>query len=205
MKIIDCEQYSDKWWEARRGVPTASEMGRIITPKTGKLAAAADGYIFTLLGDLYDVEYPRKDTLATAAMRRWTMMEPEARSYYELHRGVDVRQVGFCTTDDGRFGSSPDGLSEGALELKCPMPATHVEWLVGGTLPDEHKVQCHGHLIVTGLPWCDFLSYLPGAPPLLVRVEPDDFTKKLRDCLEAFWVKYQETKEKIARLNGGTL
>lgn len=43
MKIVKCPQYSDLWWEARRGIPTASEAGRIITP-VGKKCALQEGH-----------------------------------------------------------------------------------------------------------------------------------------------------------------
>ena len=204
MKIFEFDQYSDSWWSERRGRPSASEFGSIITPKTGELSKEADTYIFRLLGDLYDVEYPRKDTIATAAMRRGTELEGEARSYLEMHEGVDVKQVGGILSECGRFWSSPDGLigDDEILELKCPLPATHVKWLVAGTLPCEHRPQCSGHLIVSGRKRCVFVSYCPGFPPLIVRQAADDFTKKLGECLEAFDKRYREIKEKIAALSG---
>lgn len=189
----NCEQYSDSWWAVRRGVPSASEFGRIITPAKGQIAAAHDGYISTLIGDLIDLDYPRKDEFATAAMRRGMAMEPEARRKYAFDTGRLIRQIGFCTTDDKRFGCSPDGLAgdDGVVELKNPSAAQHVAWARAGTLPVDHAAQCHGQLIVTGRSWVDFVSYLPGEPLFIVRVEPDEFTVKLRTCLDQFWDKYQ--------------
>ena len=199
MKIIQCEQYDDRYWEVRRGIPTASEFSSIITPKTAKLSAAADTYICRLIGDLFDIEYPRKNDMATAAMRRGTEMEPESRRFYELEKNHEVQQVGFCLTDDGRFGCSPDALvnDDGVLELKNPMPSTQVEYLLAGVMPDEHKVQVHGHLIVTGRKWCDLMCYCPGFPPLLVRQERDDFTHKLAVCLEQFYEKMTDALKKL--------
>lgn len=200
MKVINCVQLSPEWWDARRGIPTASEFGRIITAKTAKLSAAADGYIAQLVAERIHLDpNAMTETPMNAAMRHGVACEPEARRWYEMERGIDVEQVGFCTTDDGRFGCSPDGLigTEGALELKCPQMKTHIEWLLANEVPDEHRAQVHGHLIVTGRLWCDFMSYCVGAKPLLLRVVPDEFTTKLRTCLELFWEKYAETYKRV--------
>ena len=202
MKVIDCHQYSPEWWAARRGVPTASEFGNILTPKTGKLAAAAESYICRLIGDTLDLEYPRLSE-GNEAMRRGTGAEPESRRWYEMEVGVPVQQVGFCLSDDGRFGCSPDGLvgSDGLLELKNPLPHTHVKYLLDGGLPDEYRAQVHGQLIVTGRQWCDFVSYAPGLPSLVLRVTPDEYTEKLAEALEQFYAMLHAAWLKIRSLD----
>lgn len=202
MQAFDFTQYSPEWFAARRGIPTASEFSSILTPKTMKLAAAHETYIHRLIGDIFDPMYGQVEEYASAAMRRGLAFEPESRAYYELHTGLDTQAIGFALTDDGRFGCSPDALvgKRGLLELKNPSAHTHVAWLLAGVLPDEHKPQVHGELIVTELDWCDFLSYCPGLPPLLVRVFPNDYTAALRGMLELFWEKYQAALSKIKAL-----
>lgn len=202
MKVFEFPQYSDLWFKERRGKPSASAFKRIITPAKAEYSKAAISYAFELVGDLYDSLYPRKDSFATAAMRRGLEQEPESRRYYSMIRNEPVTEVGGCLSDCERFWSSPDGLvgEDGVLELKNLDPEAHVEHLYYGTLPDEFKVQVHAHLVVTGRKWCDLLAYLPGAPPLLVRTEPDEFTDKLRVCLEKFSVQFEEVKAKIAAL-----
>lgn len=69
--------------------------------------------------------------------------------------------------------------------------------MLGGALPNEHKVQCHGHLVVTGRAWCDFTSYVEGLDPLRVRVVRDAFTEKLAARLDEFWTAYQEMRAKV--------
>ena len=231
MKVYSAAEYpqlSEAWFKLRAGVPTASQFGRIVTPKTGKLSASADDYICSLIAELHhpgpyaDIQVP-----CSKAMLHGTECEPEARAWYAMERGLAVEEVGFVTTDDGRFGCSPDGLLtctvcgndwalvengeirplgcadckgagfKGGLELKCPQRKTQVAYLLDGTLPSEYRAQVHGSLIVSGLPYWDFLSYCPGFDPLLLRVTPDAFTDYLRDALEKFWVRYQELKAKI--------
>ena len=194
MILVDVKQGSPEWLEARRGVPTASNFHRIITAKSAKLSAQADDYACELLAERYHLgPIDELSGPATAAMRNGLATEPEARRWYEFEHGF-VSQVGFCLTDDGRFGCSPDGLvgDDGLLEIKRPTGKTHIRWLVDGGLPEEHKAQCHGALIVTGREWLDFWSTVPGLPPLLVRVVHDDFTLALAECLEQFHEKLED-------------
>lgn len=200
MKVIQCVQGSDQWWEAKRGIPSASNFDRIITAVTGKPSAGMKGYIAELIADTASMT-PSYFTNrgVSRPMQNGHDMEPEARRYYALERNVDVQQVGFCISDCGRFGCSPDGLvgEDGGLELKCPSLHIHAGYLIDGTLPNEYKAQVHGALVVTGRAWWDFLSYGPGLDPLLIRVKPNEFTDKLRAALEVFWVQYRAAVLKV--------
>lgn len=198
--ILYMPQYSPAWWEARCGIPTASSFDRIITPVRGKLSEQCDDYIAELIGDrvcLTPNAFTERGRMGTPEMEAGRIAEPEARKFYSMIREVDVDQVGFVISACGRFGCSPDGLvgEDGALELKCPLLKTQAGYLLKGGLPPEYKPQVHGQLIVTGRAWIDFLSYAPGLDPLLVRVEPDEYTAKLRNALEAFWERYQRAWE----------
>lgn len=199
MIVHDCKQYDDLWWKVRRGVPTASNAKKIITPAKGELSKSAEGYACELIAELYDLEYGPRDEFATAAMRNGTIMEPEARRFYEFDTGMSVKQVGFCVTDDGRFGCSPDALvgDEGALELKSPQCHTQIRYLLDNKLPDEYRPQVHWHIAVTGRKFCDFMAYYPGLPHLLVRVERDSYTEKLEAAMDDFWTLYQNMLRQI--------
>ena len=79
----------------------------------------------------------KEETYQSAAMTRGIELEPEARGYYELVKGVEVEQVGLCYPDERqRYSCSPDGLigENGLLEMKCPILHTHVEYLLKGNL-----------------------------------------------------------------------
>lgn len=203
--LFDFAQYSPEWWNVRRGIPTASEFDRILTPATGKLSKSADGYACQLIGERLSTEYPLTTmNPTTAAMERGTAMETAARSWYAVYHGLEVREVGFALSECGRFGCSPDGLvdGDGGIEIKCPMPHTMVGWLLSGELPNDYKAQVHGSLIVTGRQWWDFVAYCPGLPELVVRVTPDDYTEKLREALELFHARYQELENQVVALAG---
>lgn len=204
MRILTADQYSPQWWDARRGIPTSSQFSRICTPAEGGYSGQADGYIHELIASLYDPTYGVVEDYQSAAMKNGTILEPEARRFYEFERGHPVQEVGLCVTDDGRVGASPDGLvgEDGALEIKSPMHKTQVAYLLDGGLPLKYRCQAHGHLIVTGRDWCDFLSYAQGLPHLLVRIEPDEFTDKLRACLEQFCDELAQARETFAKKYG---
>lgn len=190
MNIIDCEQGTAEWFSCRRGVPTASVFKRIITAKHGKYSESAAPLISELIDDLIRPGVQNR-FLGDEDTARGHRLEPEARQFYQFERDCVVRQVGFVLSDCGRFGCSPDALTdEGGAEIKAPDGPKHVQWLLSGGLPDEHKAQVHGSLIITGCPWWDFVSYCPGYDPIIVRVVPDEFTEKLRVHLERFHKEY---------------
>jgi hypothetical protein len=199
MQLVNCHQYTPEWWEAHRGKAGSSCADRIITPAKGEFSKSALDLACELVGQFYDPMYGVVEDYQSAAMKNGHIMEPESRRYYEWERSCEVQQVGLCLTDDGRFCCSPDSLcgNDGVLELKNVSPKVQIKYLHAGTLPTEYRPQCHWHLLVTKRKWCDFMSYCPGLPPLLVRVEPDDFTLKLAEAMESFWKLYSEIKAKI--------
>lgn len=200
------KQVSDLWWEARCGLPTASDFDKIVTPAKGKLSEQADGYMDQLIADIICQTPNYFTTLGrpiSQAMQAGIDNEPLARRWYEMEMDCDVLEVGGCLSDDGRLWCSPDGLvgTEGGVEIKCPEAKTQVKYLRNGVLPTEYKPQVHGALIITGRPWWDFVSYHPPMPMLRVRVYPDDFTKLLADALQGFLEKYDK-RLKEANLKG---
>lgn len=205
MKIIDCEQKSDLWWASRKGIPTASQFDRIIQPKKMLPSASQEELIYELVAERMSNRAPGPaDEYVSEAMREGIRNEPHARRWYEAFTDLEVRKVGFCLSDCGRWGASPDGLlysdadtMAGCAELKCPQMKAQARYLLQGELPSEYKCQVHGELLVTGLPFVDFVSYCPGMETFHIRVEPDAFTAKLAECLELFWGKYVTALRKV--------
>jgi len=153
MKILELEQRTPEWYQARKGIPTASSFDKIITSK-GEPSKQRTKYLYELagerLGGIVD------ETYQNFAMLRGVEMEAEAKSLYEII-GQPVQEVGFCLSDCGRFGCSPDGLvgDSGGVEIKCPLIATHVEYLIKNKeeMPVEYFQQVQGCLFVTGREW----------------------------------------------------
>jgi len=176
VRIIECEQRSPEWFEAKLGIPSSSSFDKIITSK-GELSKQAQGYMYTLAAERIS-RVVVDDKFQSAAMEEGIRREQEARQVYAMLRDVDVTEVGFCVRDFGpgfSAGCSPDGLvgDEGGLELKNPMGKTHVEYLLNRCLPTDYIQQIQGSLWVTQRKWWDFVSHYPGLPMLIVRVFPD--------------------------------
>lgn len=205
MKIIACDQLGPLWWEKRCGVPTASEFKRIITAKDAKGSKGMIGYAAELAADL-QCQSPAYFTQKNRPINRYTEygrnLEEEAANWYAFDRGVEIERVGFITSDDGRFGCSPDFLVkgdpyQGGGEIKCVEAHKHAKFVLKGELPLEYKAQVHGCLAVTGLPFWDWISYCPPMTPVVVRVTPSDFTTALQVQMEVFWETYQAVKAKL--------
>lgn len=203
MKILtDFEQYSPEFWKMHRGLPTASGFDRIITPVKGEASKGQVLYMDELIADILDHELSREpDPYESPAMRWGTLCEPAARSWYALENDCEVTEVGFCLSDCGRYGCSPDGLigTEGIIEIKCPDLKTHIKYLREAKLPDEYKCQCHGELAITGYKWLDFISYSPSESleNFVIRVEPTDFTARLKVEVEAFADRLSAALDKL--------
>lgn len=185
-------QGSEQWIAARTGKLTASNASKVITAG-GKLSTQRTAYMDELISDCF---CPGQNAWqGNANTDRGTAMEPLARAEFERLMSITVEEVGFVTREDGIIGCSPDGLiSNGVrhiagLEIKCPLPKTHLRYLIDGCLPDAYKPQVHFSMMVTGLPW-HFFSYCPGMKPLHLFVEPDAYTAKLKDTVEAFVSEY---------------
>ena len=58
-----------------------------------------------------------------------------------------------------------------------------------------------GQLWVSGRKWCDFMSYHPQLPPLLVRVEPDEkYHAALDDLMPKFVKEVLDGRERLREL-----
>ncbi len=197
MKVYDFEQGSEEWLQIRLGKPTASEFDKIITG-TGKASTQVNGYINKLLAEV--IMGKPAESFKSEAMERGSQLEQEAADYYEMLNDAVLHKVGFCTDDAGLFGCSPDRLvgDDGLLEIKCPLPHTHVSYLLSGKMDTGYKPQVQGQLMITGRAWCDFMSYHPDMPPLIVRVDRDeDYIESLKNELLDVIKQIQVGKNKL--------
>lgn len=198
MKIIDCEQGKPEWHAARCGIPTASCFDMLITT-LGVQSKQRTKYMHKLAGER--ISGKAEEGYQSAAMARGNEIEEEARRFYEFTTGKGVERVGFCLSECGRFGASPDALvgEDGLLEIKCPTIAVHVGYLLDNKLPTEYFQQTQGQLFVTGRKWSDFISYYPGIKPLVIRVTPDvGFHQELSKELNGFCGELEQVIRRIS-------
>ena len=197
MEILECTQGEKEWFDAKRGIPSASNFSKIIT-NDRKPSKQRTKYMYRLAGE--KVSGYSSETYQNFVMIRGQEMESEARQFYEISTGKEVKQVGFCVNEEPVFGCSPDGLVDGngLIEIKAPLVETHVGYLLKNELPSEYFSQIQGQLLVTGRKYCDFLSYFPGLKSLVIRVERDEvFLQALKIELEIFCKELSEIIKKI--------
>lgn len=172
MIIVECEQGSQEWHEARAGVVTASmfETARAKLksgPKKGEPTAAALDYAFRLAVERISGK-PLDEGFETWQMRRGHELEPMARMEHEAQTGLLVDRAGFVLTDDRAFGASADGLisQDGGSEYKCflaaeKLRAFHIDNDASGITD-----QVQGCMWITGRKWWHVGMYCPALEPV---------------------------------------
>ena len=198
MIIHDVEQNSPEWYEARAGIPTASEFNKILT-STGKPSTQAEAYANKLAAERLTGQ-PCKDFEGSAYTERGHEFEGEAANFYAFDKDAEPLQVGFVTDDQKQYGCSPDRLigEEGILEIKCPSAHVHVGYMRKQKIDSKYLVQCHGQLLVTGRKWIDWMSYHPDLKPVIIRLERDEgFLSSLAGALENFNNKINAIVEEL--------
>lgn len=190
----DMEQRSQAWYEARRGVPTASEFSSILAKGQGKMRKA---YMMRLAAERITGEV--QETYTSHHMQRGREQEAEALDYYAWLTETELERVGFVFDPLSRCGCSPDALigKDGMVEVKTRVAALQVELLALGGIPSEHRAQIQGSMWVANRQWCDFVAYSPGLPLHIVR-EPrdDDYIAALAEEI----ARFQSELDDVVRL-----
>ena len=189
--VINCEQGTDEWKQARAGVITASRFADARSKmkvsrgpkKAGDPTETSDAYA-RLLATERIYGSPLDDTFETWSMRRGRELEPVARSLYEVRFGRVVMEAGITLTDDRLFGYSTDGEvsgEEGGGEIKCPSATDKVAgvWLDPDPIIAEYIDQCQGGMWINRWKWIDLIVYTPwlasvGRDLFVRRIHRDD-------------------------------
>lgn len=195
LTILDVDQRSDEWRQARLGRLTssrASDMLAMALPpptKTGKpskakpkeLAGRRNLRVQLALERVTNRNQER--SFQSGPMAHGIETEGAAVAAYEVLTGRVLYRTGFVSRTDLMVGASLDGHVGGddfvgLVEIKCPLSATHWEYLRTNKVPKTYLDQITHALWITGAQWADFLSYDEGFPePLrakLVRVNRAD-------------------------------
>lgn len=199
LKIYECDQGSGDWYQARLGIPTASEFQTLMVKgeAEGGESAGQRTYMLTLLGERL-TGMPAM-SFGNDHMERGQIMEDEARDAYALVTDAEPHRVGFIR--NGNIGCSPDSLigEDGMLEIKTKVPHHHLAILLSNEVPAEHTAQLQGQLLVSGRQWVDFVSYWPGLPIFIKRVSRDEaYIAELRAAIDRFQSRLEAAAHKIA-------
>ena len=174
MIILNIDQRSEAWYEARCGRVTGTRFSELVA---GESTKTYKDLVLDLACEI--ITRRQEEGYVSEAMENGIEMELIARAEYESITGAKVTEAGFIIPDEDHkyhdwIGISPDGLTpDGMVEIKCPLMRTHLEYIEGGKLPTKYRYQVQGQLFVTGFPYCDFASYVEGMKPFILRVYPD--------------------------------
>lgn len=209
--IHDIDQRSPDWYSVRLGRLSGSHAAEMLTTrKDGKEAAGRRNLRVQLALERLIKRSLDNEGYRSAAMLQGIEREVDATGLYEALTGRVIWPVGYVSHDSLMAGCSPDGVVgdwAGIVEVKSPIPATHLDYLKSGQIPTDYLRQVQHNLWITGAQWCDWLSYNPDFPePLqvkLVRVERDDIQMKsyellVRQFLAEVDQEYQDIERMLA-------
>lgn len=173
------DQGSEEWRKYKCGRISASRIGDLMARTKSGPAASRKNYIAELVVERLTDEPTEHFT--SREMMWGTEHEPEARGLYEFER-QSVRTVGFIDHPTiNMAGASPDGLvgNDGAVEIKCPNTATHIETLRNRKPARGYIYQMQWVMDCAERSWCDFVSYdprvkIPELQLCIIRVKRDD-------------------------------
>lgn len=203
---MNAPQGSEAWLLAKAGRCTASRFADVLAKiKTGEASSRRNYRLQLVTERLTDRPV---DGYKNAAMEWGGEQEAFARDAYEARTGVLVDLSEFIRHPDVAWsGCSPDGLvgDDGLIEIKCPYVSTvHVETMLSGGHPSEHKAQIQGSLWITGRQWCDFVSFDPRMPERLQLyvfrvVRDEEYIKALEAEVKKFLAEVDELTAKLMR------
>lgn len=206
MKILDFPQGSQEWLEARAGKVTASCVASVMAKiKTGE-AADRRNYKYQIVSEILTGK-PQGPTYISQAMQDGIDNEKFARAAYEMKKNLLIEQVGLVIHEKNeRLAASPDGLvgKDGLIEIKCPLPATHISYLMAKTIPGDYQKQMQTQMLCCERVWNDFVSFCPSLPEnlqlVIIRLIRDETAiKEIETETEKF---LSEVDEIVKELRG---
>jgi putative phage-type endonuclease len=201
-------QGSPEWFAARCGKVTASRVADVIAKTKSGYSTSRANYAAELIAERLTLTTAASFT--NAAMQWGTDQEPHARAAYSFRFDLDVEEVGFVDHPEIDWsGASPDGLigDVGLVEIKCPNTATHLDTLLGGSVPAKYITQMQWQMACTGRAWCDFVSFDPRLPPSMQlfcqRVERDaSMISELEGEVSAFLAEIADKVKRLQQVYG---
>lgn len=204
--ILNIVQQSPEWLHERCGRITASRVKDVMARlKNGAPSEKRKNYLIEIVSErLTGMAF---EHYVTPAMDWGSEQEKYARAAYEVETGNEVDKVGMAVHPRiDCFSASPDGAigDQGLWEAKCPTTGRHIEWMLAGEVPDEHKDQCYAEMACWEREWVDFVSFDPRVPErhqlFIKRLPRDD--KRIAEIEFAVIEFDAEANDIIAKLNG---
>lgn len=205
----DIIQGSPEWHAIRCGKVTASRVADVMAKTKSGPAASRANYMAELIAER--LTGTPAQSFTNVAMQWGTDHEPDARAAYEFRFDKNVTEVGFVVHPRiDASGCSPDGLvgDDGLCEIKCPQTATHLETLLGQSVPGKYLAQIQWQLSCTDRSWCDFVSFDPRLPEMMqlfvYRVKRDDrYIAEMETAVTEFLAELEAKVTALLQLHGG--
>ncbi len=193
VEIIDCTQGSPEWFDARRGIPTASRFKSILAKGQGKMRYK---YMCELASEIYSGD--RMTGWFGGDMQRGHDQEDDARKKYAFMKDADPILVGFVR--NGPVGCSPDSFLEdrGLLEIKTMKGDLLVDVLLKDKMLPEHVAQVQGQMWVCEREWCDLAVFCPNHPLFVHRCYRDTrYIMTLKTEVDRFGLELEQMVEQV--------
>lgn len=184
MKIHNCQQRSQEWYQLKKGRIGGTRFGSVISGKKNRL-------IYELLDErLNEFNFP--DDYVTDEMQFGIDNEPIARELYSKQSGIKFREVGLIESNLSEIHiSSPDGLSEDnsiALEIKCTENGyIHIQRFFEG-VESNYLGQIKNYFVVSDeIKEVHFVSYCPSRferPIVVIIFKREDFIKDIENGIK---------------------
>ena len=132
MQVLEIQQQTPEWFQARKGKMTASHADCI-----GANGKGLESYIIQIMSETFS--RADKEIFSNEHTERGNELEATARNLYEFETAQDVTEVGFIIFND-YVGCSPDGLvgQEGLIEIKCHSDPKFIKLLLDGEIESKY-------------------------------------------------------------------
>lgn len=208
--ILETEQRSADWFEARLGKVTGSKAGAVWN-KTAKGLRTSEWkkYQDQLLAETLTA-LPNDDVFVSYEMQRGIDLEPMARRAAAKRLGVEIRETGFLMSRQLRAGSSLDGdINDfsAIVEIKVPRTTTHLQYIEDKGLPDTYMGQLLHNLYISKADSLFFVSFddrLPAHLQLCI-VERKAKDLPLEEYERDLFAFLGELKQRTEALNTGEI
>lgn len=189
--IHEIDQRSDDWTKLRLGRVGSSEI-HALTSSTQRDTLAYKKASEIKLGSSPFENY------TNSFMEEGIEYEDQARSFYEIKSGNDVKQVGYVSINE-YTGASPDGLvgEDGLVEIKCQQPHVYLKSKHTKKITISYVSQMQWQMYCTNRSWCDFVVYSHHFDEIFVQKvnRDEDHINKLLDAYKKYEIKLKKILE----------
>jgi hypothetical protein len=188
----DIEQNSEAWLKMKRGVLSASNICKVLTPARLEISKTT-GYLYEFCRQRVD-DMPYGD-FSTRHTDRGHIEESLALQVYEAKFG-GLKRCGFVenTKHGFKIGCSPDALvgDEGGVQVKSFTPNVQFGNIIEDKIENCHALQVQMELFVTERQWWDVIYQSSGTHQVVTRVYPDEAKQvKIKEACADFYSRVE--------------